>query len=52
VIALVALLTAASLYLASQQEQQDDFLLWKSKFGYSWSAEEDAFRRLIYLRNL
>jgi len=51
-IALVALLSAATLYMSTQHEQQDDFLLWKQKFGFNWSPEEDSFRRLIFLKNI
>jgi hypothetical protein len=51
-IALVALLSAAAVFIHNQPEQQDDYLQWKHKFGYTWTAEEDSFRRLIYLRNV
>jgi len=50
-IALVALLSAAAVFYNSV-EAKDDFLLWKEKFGYNWSHEEDSYRRLIYLKNV
>jgi hypothetical protein len=51
VIALVALLSAAAVFY-NTVEQKDDFLLWKEKFGYNWSQEEDSYRRLVYLKNI
>jgi hypothetical protein len=50
-LALVALIsTVAVLY--THTEQKDDYLEWKKIFGYQWTAEEDAYRRLVYLRNV
>ena len=48
---LISLLASAAL-LYSSSEQKDDFLEYKKTFNFKWSAEEDAFRRLIYLKNL
>lgn len=48
---LISLLTAAALYY-SNVEQKDDFLLWKEKFGFQFTNEEEAFRRLIFLKNI
>ncbi len=53
IVTLLATLAVLSLlYSHAQQQPKDDFLEWKHEFGYQWSAEEDTFRRLIYLRNL
>lgn len=48
---LIALLTASALYY-STVEKKDDYLQWKQQFSVAYSAEEDAYRRLIYLKNL
>jgi hypothetical protein len=49
----LALLLAGALYLGSGlAPAQDDYLLWKQRFGFSWNPEEDAYRRLIFLHNL
>lgn len=48
---LIALLTASALYY-STVEKKDDYLQWKQQFSIAYTAEEDAYRRLIYLKNL
>jgi C1A family cysteine protease len=44
------LLTSAILY--SVEEKRDSFLEWKQQFNVAYSNEEDAYRRLIFLKNL
>lgn len=48
---LVALLSATALYYSSV-EHKDDFQLWKQQFGMTFSNEEDAYRRIIFLKNM
>lgn len=51
VLVLVALLSATALYISASGEQ-DTYLQWKKQFNFEATAEEDGFRRLIFLRNL
>ncbi|CAM6006364.1 unnamed protein product [Sphagnum balticum] len=51
IVVLVALLTAATLFYTTTQNK-DEYLQWKEKFGFKWTTEEDAYRRLIYLKNV
>ena len=46
------LLTAAIIFLSDQETFQDDYLIWKQKFGHSWSPEEDTYRKIIYNKNI
>lgn len=48
---LVALLSATALYFGSV-ERKDDYSLWKQQFNVVYAAEEDAYRRIIFLKNL
>ena len=48
---IITLLTSVAL-LYSTIEQKDDFLEYKKTFNFKWSAEEEAFRRLIYINNM
>ena len=48
---IITLLTSVAL-LYSSIEQKDDFLEYKKAFNFKWSAEEEAFRRIIYLHNM
>jgi C1A family cysteine protease len=48
---LVALLSATALYYGSV-EHKDDYQLWKQQFNVVFGAEEDAYRRIIFLKNL
>lgn len=50
-VSVLAILAAAAL-LYSSSSSHDEYLEWKKRFGYTWNEEEDAFRRLIYQRNL
>jgi hypothetical protein len=47
----LSLISTATVYYSSL-EQKDDYLEWKHQFGMVYSSEEDAFRRLIYLKNI
>ena len=48
---LVALLSATALYYGSV-ERKDDYSNWKQQFNIAYSAEEDAYRKIIFLKNL
>jgi hypothetical protein len=48
---LVALLSATALYYGSV-ERKDDYSIWKQQFNVVYSAEEDAYRKIIFLKNL
>lgn len=50
-VTLLAVLAAAAL-LYSTHTSKDEYLEWKQRFGYTWTEEEDSFRRLVYQRNL
>jgi cathepsin L len=50
-VTLLAVLAAAAL-LYSAHSSKDEYLEWKQRFGYTWTEEEDSFRRLIFQRNL
>jgi C1A family cysteine protease len=47
----LALLSATALYYGSV-ERKDDYLSWKQQFNVAFSAEEDAYRRIIFMKNL
>ena len=51
---ILTLLIGASLYLmhTSHQNQELVYDTWKRDFGFVWKAEEDAYRRLIFMENL
>ena len=51
VLVLVALLSATALYISASGEQ-DTYLQWKKQYNFEATAEEDGFRRLIFLRNV
>ena len=48
----IALVLAIFVLVPTSETQQDDYLVWKQKFGQSFTHEEDSFRRLIFLKNL
>lgn len=45
-------LTAAALLFVGQQQPEDAYLAWKQSHGIAYTAQEDTFRRLIFLQNL
>ena len=47
----LALLSATALYYGSV-ERKDDYLAWKQRFNVAFSGEEDAYRRIIFMKNL
>ena len=48
----IAIVLAIFVLVPTSETQQDDYLVWKQKFGQSFTHEEDSFRRLIFLKNL
>ena len=48
---LITLLAASAVYFTAEK-QTDSYLIWKEKFGYKWTQEEDTFRRLIFNKNI
>jgi len=51
VASLVSLAILAA-YYSSHEGKTDAFEEWKGKFGVSWAPEEEAYRRLIFEKNL
>jgi len=51
VASLVSLAILAA-YYTSHEGKTDAFEEWKGKFGVSWAPEEEAYRRLIFEKNL
>jgi hypothetical protein len=51
VASLVSLALLAVYYTANTQKT-DAFEEWKGKFGINWAPEEEAYRRLIFEKNL
>lgn len=47
----LSLIAASSLYYSSF-EKKDDFSEWKQHFGVAFAEEEEAFRKIIYLKNI
>ena len=47
-----ALLAACYLLYSESQTHQDDYLSWKTKYGYTWTEQEDSYRRVIYQQNV
>lgn len=48
-----SLVTVALLIIFHSNDQKvDAFFEWKSQHGVSWAPEEDAYRRLIFEKNL
>lgn len=47
----LALLSATALYY-STVEHKDAFQQWKQDFRMVFSQEEDAYRRIIFMKNL
>ena len=47
----LSLIAASSLYYSSF-EKKDDFNEWKQRFGVVFAEEEEAFRKIIYLKNI
>jgi hypothetical protein len=39
-------------YYSSTEARIDAFEEWKGKFGVSWAPEEEAYRRLIFEKNI
>ncbi len=39
-------------YYTQHQDKADAFEDWKAKFGVNWAPEEEAYRRLIFEKNL
>jgi C1A family cysteine protease len=51
VASLVAVAVLAA-YYSSNEGKADAFEEWKGKFGVSWAPEEEAYRRLIFEKNI
>ena len=53
-ISLVVAACAISALVVTQQnnEHPDEYALWKAKFNPLFGAEEDAYRKLIFFKNL
>jgi C1A family cysteine protease len=51
VASLVSLAILAA-YYSSHEGRTDAFEEWKGKFGVSWAPEEEAYRRLIFEKNI
>ena len=48
-----ALATIALLVFYNSSEQKGDaFQEWKDQYGVTWTPEEEAYRRLIFEKNL
>lgn len=50
IIAVSTILVAAFL-LSSVKPQADDFSLWKTKFGATFSPDEETYRKEVFTRN-
>ena len=51
-IATLFLISASFLLFYQTQNNQDEYLTWKKSFGYSWSVEEDDYRKIIFNKNV
>lgn len=45
-------ITMLAVYYTSHEAKSEAFEQWKTKFGVSWAPEEEAYRRLIFEKNL
>ena len=45
-------LAILAVYFSASQAKTDAFEEWKGKFGVNWAPEEEAYRRLIFEKNL
>lgn len=50
-LALVALALVA-VYFTSQETKVDAFKEWQAQYGVNWAPEEEAYRRIIFMKNL
>lgn len=48
----VAACVISAVILSQKVEQKDEYTQWKGKFATAWGAEEEAYRRLIFYKNL
>ena len=50
----LTILVGVSLFLLHNQSDssEKDYYSWKQQFGFTWTGEEDAYRKLIFLDNL
>jgi len=44
-------LAVLAVYYSANESKIDAFEEWKGKFGVTWAAEEEAYRRLIFEKN-
>jgi len=49
--ALAALTLLVVLISTPQQENTDAFQEWKAQYGVNWAPEQEAYRRLIFIKN-
>lgn len=52
VVLLLALVAAVAMLYASHDKRVDAFAEWKAQQGVNWAPEEDAYRRIIFEKNL
>lgn len=53
VLALTLLVLAfLAVYYSSQESKTDSFEEWKSRFGVTWTPQEEAYRRIIFEKNV
>ena len=45
-------LALLAVYYSANQTKTDAFEEWKGKYGINWAPEEEAYRRLIFEKNL
>ena len=45
-------LALIAVYYSANQTKTDSFSEWKGKYGINWAPEEEAYRRLIFEKNL
>jgi C1A family cysteine protease len=51
-VAALATVAIIAIYQGTQAEKGDAFGEWKGQFGANWAPEEEAYRRLIFERNV
>jgi len=52
VAALAALTLLAVFFSTHEHTKTDAFQEWKAQYGVNWAPEEDAYRRVIFMKNL
>jgi len=46
---LAAACVISAVFFNQQPSKKDNYSAWKSQFGINWGAEEDAYRKIIFL---